>query len=94
VVRAWRGYSLNQYGPCRVTTDRLTLIKPPSGAARRNGGCELIVGSSSAVFATFWNFGTEPRPIGGSCGGFVLVVRGDRASLLYTASSRAVADCG
>lgn len=61
---------------------RPTLIKPPSGWARRKGGCVFIFGSSSAVLAHLVNFGTGPLPIGGSCGGFGFAVRGDRASLL------------
>jgi hypothetical protein len=72
-----------------------TLMKPPSGFARRNGGCVLILGCNSAVFVHFSNLGTGPRPIGGSWGGFGFVdVRGDRASLLYTAFNCCVADCG
>lgn len=71
-----------------------TLMKPPSGCARRNGGCALILGCRSAVLTHFSNLGTGPRPMGGSCGGLGLVVLGERASRLYTAFSCAVADCG
>lgn len=74
-----------------------TLMKPPSGLARRNGGWALILGCRSAVLETFSNFGTGPRPIGGSCGGLVLeleAARGERLSLLYTAFNWAVADWG
>lgn len=62
-----------------------TLMKPPSGLARRNGGWALILGCKSAVLETFSNLGTGPRPMGGRWGGFELeleVARGDRLSLL------------
>jgi hypothetical protein len=73
----------------------LTLMNPPSGFARRNGGCALILGCRSAVLLHVSNCGTGPRPIEGNCGGLGFVdVRGDRWSLLYTAFSCAVADCG
>jgi hypothetical protein len=58
-------------------------MKPPSGFARRNGGCVLIRGRRSAVFATFSNLGTGPPPMGSICVRFGLVdVRGERVSRL------------
>lgn len=61
----------------------LTLMNPPSGFARRNGGCVLILGCKSAVLTHFSNCGTGPRPTGANCGGLELVeARGERCSLL------------
>lgn len=44
--------------------ENCTLIKPPSGLARRNAGCTLVRGCSSCT-DLIWNFGTGPRP--GTC---------------------------
>jgi len=49
-----------------VQDKRPTLMKPPSGLARRNGGWALILGFSSAVLVHFSNVGTGPRPMAGS----------------------------
>lgn len=45
-----------------MSWDRLTLIKPPSGLARRNAGWAFALGFKSCVDSTFWNLGTGPRP--------------------------------
>ena len=48
---------------------RLTLMKPPSGFARRNAGCELILGSISCTAFSFLNRGIGPRALFGPCDG-------------------------
>lgn len=49
---------MQQFGQLLI----LTLMKPPSGLARLNGGCVFTRGFSSWTDLIFWNFGTGPRP--------------------------------
>ena len=70
-----------------------TLMKPPSGFARRKGGWALILGSRSLGCVTLRNLGPGPLPPDVSCccdrG-----ILGERASLPKTALSCAVAETG
>jgi len=40
----------------------LTLMKPPSGSARRKAGCGLILGWRSCTDSSFLKRGTGPLP--------------------------------
>lgn len=63
-------------------------MKPPSGFARRNGGCRLFLGCKSATALTFLNSGTDLFTGGLFCR------RGDLGSLAKLPSRFATADEG
>lgn len=70
----------------------LTLMKPPSGFALLNAGCELTFGCRSVMARILVNSGTGPLPGGPCCCGTGR--RGDFGSFPNTAFSCAVADDG
>ncbi len=79
----------------KAGSSTLTLMKPPSGFARRNAGCGFILGSKSCTFSNFLNRGTGPRGMSkvlADLGG--RKCRGDLASRPNTALSCAVAELG
>ena len=68
-------------------------MKPPSGNARRKGGCAFTRGCRSATLVHFVNCGTGPL-LPGSCCAAECEVGGERTSRPKTAFSCAVAECG
>jgi hypothetical protein len=71
----------------------LTLMKPPSGFARRNAGCVLTLGFKSDIDRTLLNTGTGPLP-GGPCGIWDPCLRGGFESFPNTAFNWTVAEWG
>lgn len=75
-------------------SSKLTLMKPPSGFARRKAGCGLTLGWRSCTDSNLLNLGTGPRGMSAVPGWTGRVCRGDFASLPKTAFNCAVAEFG
>ena len=81
-------------GTCSYQSRKLTLMKPPSGFARRKAGCGLILGWRSCTESNLVNLGTGPRGMSVVPAWTGRICRGDFVSRPKTAFNCAVAEFG